>query len=57
MSLYIQSGKVRLNVISSGGKEATIALLGTGDFFGEECIANSHPLRMVTATVIAEGLY
>ena len=46
---YIQRGKVRLSVISSGGKEATIALLGEGDFLGEECIANSQPLRMATA--------
>src|SRR5579864_3842507 len=39
---YIQHGKVRLSVISSGGKEATIALLGAGDFLGEDCIANSQ---------------
>ena len=36
---YIQSGKIKLSVISSKGKEATIALLGEGDFVGEECIA------------------
>ena len=52
---YIQRGKVRLSVMSSRGKEATIALLGDGDFLGEECIASSHPLRMATATVIADG--
>src|SRR5689334_246898 len=34
---YIQRGKVRLSVISSAGKEATIALLREGDFLGEEC--------------------
>ncbi|HEV2960459.1 MAG TPA: Crp/Fnr family transcriptional regulator [Candidatus Angelobacter sp.] len=51
---YIQHGKVRLSVISSGGKEATIALLGEGDFLGEECIANSQPLRMATAAAITE---
>ena len=39
---YIQHGKVRLSVISPGGKEATIALLGDGDFLGEECIASSQ---------------
>jgi len=53
--LYIQSGKAKLTVVSSAGKEATIALLGAGDFLGEECIANSQPLRMATATAISEG--
>src|SRR5437660_3003071 len=52
---YIQQGKVRLSVISKGGKEATIALLGEGDFLGEECIANSQPLRMATAVAMTEG--
>jgi CRP/FNR family cyclic AMP-dependent transcriptional regulator len=52
---YIQGGKVRLSVISSGGKEATIAVLAQGDFVGEECIANSHPLRMATATAMADS--
>ena len=52
---YIQRGKVRLSVISSGGKEATIALLAQGDFIGEDCIANSHPLRMATATAMADS--
>lgn len=52
---YIQRGKVRLSVISAGGKEATIALLGNGDFLGEECIANSQPLRIATATAITGG--
>ena len=40
---YIQSGQVKLSVISSGGKEATIALLGAKDFLGEECVANAQP--------------
>jgi CRP/FNR family transcriptional regulator, cyclic AMP receptor protein len=52
---YIQHGRIRLSVISSRGKEATIALLGGGDFLGEECIASSHLLRMATATAIAES--
>src|SRR5581483_8988334 len=52
---YIQSGQVKLSVISPGGKEATIALLTRGSFFGEECIANSQPLRMVTAVAMTEG--
>jgi CRP-like cAMP-binding protein len=52
---YIHRGKVSLSVISSGGKEATIALLGEGDFLGEECIANSQSLRMATAAAITAG--
>src|ERR1700730_58826 len=52
---YIQTGRVRLTVVSSGGKEAVVALLGTKDFMGEECIANSQPQRMVTATAITDG--
>lgn|SRR5579872_4913892 len=52
---YIQQGQVKLSVISSTGKEATIALLGAGDFVGEECIANSQALRMATATAMTEG--
>src|ERR1700686_2481207 len=52
---YIHSGKAKLTVISSAGKEATIALLGPGDFLGEDCIANAHPRRMATATAITES--
>jgi len=52
---YIQEGKVRLSVLSKQGKEATIALLGPGDFLGEGCIASDQPsvwqplLRLRTA--------
>ena len=46
---YIQSGQIKLSVISSRGKEATIAMLGTKDFLGEECVANAQPLRMATS--------
>jgi|SRR5579864_5767514 len=53
--VYIHRGTVKLTVISSGGKEATIALLGEGDFLGEQCIANSLPLRLATATAMADG--
>ncbi|HLW51901.1 MAG TPA: Crp/Fnr family transcriptional regulator [Candidatus Angelobacter sp.] len=53
---YIQRGKVRLSVISSGGKEATIALLTEDDFVGEDCIANSHPFRMASATAMTDGV-
>lgn len=49
---YIQKGKVKLTVFSKRGKEATIALLSTGDFVGEECIATIQPQRMATATAL-----
>jgi CRP/FNR family cyclic AMP-dependent transcriptional regulator len=48
---YIQKGGVRLSVIGQGGKEAVVALLGPGDFFGEGCLA-SQPIRIGTATAV-----
>jgi CRP/FNR family transcriptional regulator, cyclic AMP receptor protein len=51
---YIQEGRVRLSVVSTQGKEATIALLGPGDFLGEGCIASDQSVRMATATAITE---
>ncbi len=50
---YLQGGRAKLTVISKEGKEATIALLSTGDFVGEESIAGTPGLRMATATAIA----
>lgn len=50
---YLQKGKVRLTVVSRRGKEATIGMLGAGDFFGEGCIAG-QPLRMATASTITD---
>jgi CRP-like cAMP-binding protein len=49
--LYIQKGGVKLSVVNATGKEAVVAILGPGDFFGEGCMAN-QPVRMVTATAI-----
>ena len=49
---YIQRGKVKLTVVSKRGKEATVALLGPGDFVGEECIAAIQPLRMASANAL-----
>jgi len=46
---YIQEGTVRLSVLSASGREAVIAILGPGDFFGEGCLAG-QPVRMGTAT-------
>ena len=50
---YIQSGKVRKTVVSEHGKEAVIALLGTGDFFGEGCLTG-EPLRLATVSAMTE---
>jgi CRP/FNR family cyclic AMP-dependent transcriptional regulator len=50
---YIQSGKVRLTVIAKNGKEAIIAILNEGDFFGEGCLAG-QPLRMASATAMTD---
>jgi CRP/FNR family cyclic AMP-dependent transcriptional regulator len=49
---YIQSGRARLTVVSKNGKEATITMLGAGQFTGEESIAGPVGLRMATATAI-----
>jgi CRP-like cAMP-binding protein len=50
---YIQKGKVKLTVVSDAGKEAVIAILGPGDFFGEGCLA-AQSLRMATAIAMSE---
>ncbi len=49
---YLQEGAVKLSVLSSAGKEAVVAMLGPGDFFGEGCLAGQS-LRMGTATALA----
>lgn len=49
---YIQTGQAKLTVLSSLGKEATIALLGEGDFMGEGSIASDQPVRPASATAI-----
>ncbi|PYR42265.1 MAG: Crp/Fnr family transcriptional regulator, partial [Acidobacteria bacterium] len=49
--IYIQQGSVKLSVVSETGKEAVVAVLMPGDFFGEGCLAG-QPLRMSTATAV-----
>lgn len=49
---FIQKGRVKISVTSSHGKEATLALHNKGDFFGEECIITSQPVRLATAAAI-----
>lgn len=48
---YIQAGRVKLTVVSKTGKEATIAILNTSDFFGEDSLIIQH-LRMCTAIAL-----
>src|SRR5664280_2376959 len=48
---YIERGKVKLTVVSNLGKEAVVAILPEGSFFGEGCLAG-QPLRMATATAL-----
>jgi CRP/FNR family cyclic AMP-dependent transcriptional regulator len=50
--LYIQAGNVKLSVLSKTGREAVVALLGPGEFFGEGCLAG-QPVRMGSATALS----
>jgi CRP/FNR family cyclic AMP-dependent transcriptional regulator len=50
---FIQKGKVRLSVVSEIGKEATLAILGESDFFGEGGLAGQL-LRMASATAVTD---
>jgi CRP/FNR family transcriptional regulator, cyclic AMP receptor protein len=52
--MYIQAGGVRLSVLSKTGKEAVVAILGPGDFFGEGCLAGQS-VRMGSATAITSS--
>jgi CRP/FNR family cyclic AMP-dependent transcriptional regulator len=49
--IYLKAGGVKLSVVSEVGKEAVVAILGPGDFFGEGCLAGQS-VRMGTATAI-----
>src|ERR1700684_446081 len=49
--MYIQKGRVKLSVVNEVGKEAVVAMLGPGDFFGEGCLTGQK-VRMGTATAI-----
>ena len=50
---YIQRGKVKLTVVSEQGKEAVVAILEPGQFFGEGCM-NGHSLRIATTTTMED---
>jgi CRP-like cAMP-binding protein len=49
---YLQSGQAKLTVISKRGKEATVTMLSSGDFFGEESMVEVGALRTSTATAV-----
>lgn len=50
---YIQEGKVKVVVVSNGGKEAVVAMHGKGDFFGESCLT-AQPIRLGTVVALTE---
>jgi CRP-like cAMP-binding protein len=51
---YVQKGQLRVTVTSANGKGATLALVGAGEFLGEDCMVLAHPLRLATATAMTE---
>jgi CRP/FNR family transcriptional regulator, cyclic AMP receptor protein len=48
---YIQSGKIKMTVVSERGKEAAVGILEAGQFFGEGCL-NGHSIRIATAKAL-----
>jgi CRP-like cAMP-binding protein len=52
---YIESGKVKKTVVSEQGKEAVVALLGAGDFFGEGCLTG-EPRRLSTVSALTKSV-
>ena len=52
--LYIQEGGVKLTVVNESGKEAVVAVLGAGEFFGEGCLIGQS-LRLATAQAMVES--
>jgi len=52
--MYLQAGGIKLSVVNEVGKEAVVAILEPGDFFGEGCLAG-QPVRMGTATAITSS--
>ncbi len=51
---YIQTGRIKISVASQQGKEAVVALLGPGQFFGEGCLIG-QPLRLSTARAMVDS--
>src|SRR5438105_1903663 len=53
---YIVKGRVKLAVLSASGKEAVVAILEDGQFFGQGCLLTGHPPRLTTATSLSSTL-
>jgi CRP/FNR family cyclic AMP-dependent transcriptional regulator len=51
---YLQKGKIKITVMSKQGKEAVVAILGPGEFFGEGCLIG-QPLRLATARAMTDA--
>ena len=51
---YIQSGKVKLSVLSNTGREAVLAIMGPSEFVGESCLS-AQPVRLSTATAMGKS--
>jgi CRP/FNR family cyclic AMP-dependent transcriptional regulator len=51
---YIQTGRVKLSVVSGQGKEATVALLGPGNFVGEDCVVGVRSVRISSAIALTD---
>lgn len=52
---YIQKGTIKLTVVSRQGKEAVVAVLKTGHFFGEQCLSG-HTVRSMSAIVLEDAV-
>src|SRR6202795_674751 len=52
---YLQKGKVKITVLSEQGKEAVVAILEPGQFFGEGCM-NGHKLRISTTAAMEDSV-
>ena len=53
--LYIRTGSVKLSVRSKAGHEAVVAMLGPGDFFGDECLSG-QPIRTRSAKAVTQSV-
>jgi CRP-like cAMP-binding protein len=54
--MYIQTGGVKLSVINEDGKEAVVAILGPGDFFGEGCLAAQQVCMATSTAMVATSI-
>jgi CRP-like cAMP-binding protein len=51
---YLEKGRVKLSVVSNSGREAVLAIIGAGSFFGESCLA-AQPIRLQSAASIGDS--